>query len=96
MFYLTDESAIELVTFVKDLFGETGSIVTEGDITGDGQVDVSDLVFLIDYLFAGGPVPPDPNAADVNASCGIDISDVSYLVEYLFQGGPAPLAGCVQ
>jgi virginiamycin B lyase len=28
-----------------------------GDVNGDGIVDVSDVFFLINYLFAGGPLP---------------------------------------
>lgn len=29
-----------------------------GDVNGDGLVDVSDVFFLINFLFAGGPPPP--------------------------------------
>jgi hypothetical protein len=28
-----------------------------GDANGDGSVDVSDVFYLINYLFAGGPAP---------------------------------------
>jgi len=28
-----------------------------GDANGDGLVDVNDVFYLINYLFAGGPVP---------------------------------------
>jgi hypothetical protein len=28
-----------------------------GDVNGDGVVDVSDVFYLINYLFAGGPAP---------------------------------------
>lgn len=28
-----------------------------GDVNGDGQVDISDSVFLLSYLFSGGPAP---------------------------------------
>lgn len=64
-----------------------------GDASGDGAVDIDDVVFLIAYIFSGGP-PPDPIASgDVNCSDGanpIDIDDVVYLINYIFAGGPPP------
>ena len=35
-----------------------------GDANGDGQVTASDVFYLINYLFAGGPAPVGP--ADMN------------------------------
>ena len=61
-----------------------------GDVTGDGIIKVSDVVFLIDYLFKSGP-PPDPlELGDVNCDELIKCSDVVYLIDYLFKGGPPP------
>jgi hypothetical protein len=31
---------------------------TPGDVNGDGTVDVADVFYLINFLFAGGPAPP--------------------------------------
>jgi hypothetical protein len=31
-----------------------------GDANADGFVDVADVFYLINFLFAGGPTPPDP------------------------------------
>jgi hypothetical protein len=28
-----------------------------GDVNGDGIVDISDVFYLINFLFAGGPAP---------------------------------------
>ncbi len=63
-----------------------------GDTNGDGDVSVSDVVYLINYLFKGGFLPVRDYAADVNCDGEIDVSDVVYLINYLFKGGPAP--GC--
>jgi hypothetical protein len=60
-----------------------------GDANGDGQRDVADVFYLINYLFAGGPIPL--GRANVNGDGTVDISDVFYLINYLFAGGPAPL-----
>jgi len=68
-----------------------------GDIdnSSDSTVDISDLVYLVDYMFTGGPPPPVVEAANVDGlSSGgtpVDISDLVYLVEYMFSGGPAPV-----
>lgn len=62
-----------------------------GDLNDDGNgPDVSDLSFLVDYLFRDGPAPVLPSAADMNGSGGTDVADVTYLVDYLFVGGPPP------
>lgn len=69
--------------------------MASGDADCSGSVDISDAVFLITYIFAGGIPPYDMNAADENSDCAVDISDVVYLVAYIFSGGPAPQpAGC--
>ncbi len=65
-----------------------------GDANGDGAVDISDAVFLIEYIFAGGPAPTPTGAGDANHDCSVDISDAVYLISYIFGGGPAPLPGC--
>ena len=66
-----------------------------GDVNCSQQVSISDAVYLINYIFAGGCSPCDLNAADVNGNCAISISDVVYLINYIFAGGNAPEPGCV-
>ncbi len=65
-----------------------------GDINGDGSptVDISDLTYLVSYMFSGGPAPDPMWVANVNGRDGLnpDISDLTYLVSYMFSGGPAP------
>jgi len=61
-----------------------------------GPVDVSDLTYLVAYLFSGGPIPPCEDEGNVDGLTGpagmIDVSDLTYLVAYLFSGGDAPPA----
>jgi hypothetical protein len=62
-----------------------------GDADGSGAVDIDDVVYLINYIFGGGPEPvPELGAGDADCSGSIDIDDVVYLINYIFGGGPAP------
>lgn len=70
------------------------SAYVAGDANGDGVVDLTDVLFLINYLYKSGP-PPDPLAAgDPSADCIIDITDVLHLINYLYKSGPSPQQGC--
>ncbi|MEA1980451.1 MAG: hypothetical protein U9N54_05710, partial [candidate division Zixibacteria bacterium] len=49
-----------------------------GDINGDGSdPNISDLTFLVDFLFAEGPNPPSDDAADINNDETLGISDLT-------------------
>ena len=64
-------------------------------------IDISDLVYLVDYMFNSGPAPVCWEEANVDGSGpatppdegsdDIDISDLVYLVDYMFTGGPVPV-----
>ncbi len=56
--------------------------------SGDGP-DIEDLVYLVDFMFAGGPPPPNIEAMDMDGSGeGPDVSDLVWLVEFMFANGP--------
>lgn len=55
--------------------------VVRGDADGNGDVDVSDISTLIDYLLNGSPCNADN--ADCDQNGGVDVSDVSTLIDYL-------------
>lgn len=63
-----------------------------GDANGDGVINVSDVVYLINYLFINGPLPEPLEAGDANCDGMVNINDVVYLINYLFISGPPP--GC--
>ena len=62
-----------------------------GDVDGSGNVDISDAVYLIAYIFSGGPAPQPLLAGDANGDEIVDISDAVYLISYIFSGGPQPI-----
>jgi hypothetical protein len=62
-----------------------------GDVDHSGYVDISDAVYLISFIFNGGPAPAPWSAAlHINSDAIVDISDVVYLIAYIFTGGPPP------
>jgi hypothetical protein len=67
------------VTGEVTLFGHT-----TGDVNNDGQVNVSDATYLVDYLFQGGAAPPVLETADVNHDGSVNIVDVTAMLKLLF------------
>ena len=66
--------------------------VLRGNVDGSGAVNVSDLTYLVTFLFQGGSLPPCEEESDIDYSGEVNVSDLTYLVGYLFQGGPNPPA----
>ena len=64
-----------------------------GDCNGDREIDLVDVVYLINYLFSGGPAPVPIESGEVNCDDVVDIVDAVYLINYVFNGGSAP-GGC--
>jgi hypothetical protein len=62
-----------------------------GDANGDETVNVADAVFVINYVFKGGPAPESLEAGDANADGQCNVADAVYLINYVFKGGPDPV-----
>jgi hypothetical protein len=73
-----------------------------GDVNGDGFVDVSDPVYLLRFLYLGGSDPVILACApfnqvengDIDGSGKYEITDPIRLLSFLFMGGPPPVEGC--
>jgi M6 family metalloprotease-like protein len=61
-----------------------------GDANGDGVINLGDVVYLISYLYRGGPAPNPLQAGDVTCDGPVNLGDVVYLITYLYRGGPPP------
>ena len=61
-----------------------------GNVNGDDKVNVSDAVYIINYVFSGG-YPPDPlESGDVNCDSKCNVSDAVCLINYVFSSGFEP------
>ncbi|MCK4858532.1 MAG: dockerin type I repeat-containing protein [candidate division Zixibacteria bacterium] len=68
---------------------------TFGDADGNGLINIADVVYLINYIFAGGPKPvPIVLVADADCDGMVNIADVVYLLAYIFSGGSPPCNPC--
>ncbi len=74
---------------IMEWFGISKSF-TRGDANGDGEIDIADAIFLVNYLFAGGTAPYPLEAGDADCNGEVNIADVVFLLNYLFIGGPSP------
>jgi Right handed beta helix region len=85
-------AAVDQRGFLRPFGAAADSGATErmpgGDVDGSGSIDLADVFYLINFLFAGGP--PPAGIADPNGDASVDISDVFYLINFLFASGPPP------
>ena len=79
---------VDTVTYTYD----EGCDYINGDANGDGDVNVGDAVYLIGYIFKGGPAPEPEASADANCDGTVNIADAVYIISYVFKDGPAPCA----
>ena len=71
--------------------GSLTLLLAHGDMDGAPGINISDLTFLIDYLFRSGPDPlPVMESGDANCDNYVNIADLTFLVDHLFRAGPPP------
>jgi hypothetical protein len=61
-----------------------------GDANYDQTVNVGDAVYIISYVFKGGPAPEPLEAGDANCDGECNVGDAVFLINYIFKGGPEP------
>lgn len=65
-----------------------------GDADGSGQVTISDAVYLISFIFGGGPPPVSGLGGDPDCNGLTSVTDVVYLINFIFAAGPPLCANC--
>jgi len=61
-----------------------------GDANGDLSVNVTDAVYLVNYIFLNGEAPDPIETAEVNCDGRVNLVDIVYIVNYVFNGGADP------
>lgn len=83
---------------------EAGSNLLPGNFNADGNVDISDGLAFLSYLFSGSRQVPCPSPtgglqaggiqlADFNGDGDLDLSDAVSTLSWLFLGGPTHVLG---
>ena len=73
-----------------DAIGPPVPAYKRGDADGLGTIDITDSIFLLNYLFLAGAVSKCPDAADADDSGVLDLTDPIFLLNYQFGGGAPP------
>jgi hypothetical protein len=84
--YLRARAVWELVFEIES----DSSFYQSGDANGDGSIDGADVVYLLNYLFRGGPAPSPLEAGDCDCDGAVNGEDIVYLLNYLYRGGDPP------
>ena len=81
--------------FLRGDADNSGAPALTGALPGQPVIDptsinLTDPIFILNFLFLNGAPPPIPDSADSNKDGKTDLSDAVFLLQYLFSGGPAP------
>jgi PKD repeat protein len=73
---------------------ETGEVTINPLVCGDadlsGTTAVPDAVYIINWVFKGGPAPTHMRSADANCDSQVAIPDAVHIINYIFKGGFPP------
>jgi hypothetical protein len=89
------EDAVQL--HASALEGGSGTIFRRSDANADGDVNLSDVIYVLMYLYGGGAKPSCMKSADMDDSGALDLSDPMRLLNHFVRGGlppPPPFETC--
>lgn len=81
-------SLLAFVIFVTSPVAANSQICT--DVDQDGATNFLDITYLYDYMFKGGPPPPDPWSANVDGFELITMADFNFIFRRHFAGYAIP------
>ncbi|HVR76707.1 MAG TPA: dockerin type I domain-containing protein [Planctomycetota bacterium] len=71
------------------VLGTLPGTFTRGDASRDGNVNLTDAVAVLSYLYGGAPIGCEA-AADLDRDERVTLTDALYLLHFNFAGGPPP------
>jgi len=87
--YMKEVVKMEFATLISHA-KTVGSQFVIGDVNSDDGITLLDIIYLINYLFKGGPAPVFFAAADANCDHKVSIADAVFLINYFFKDGGPP------
>ena len=73
------------------------NVFRRGDVTDDGNLNLTDAVRVLNFLFLGGEAPGCADVADADDNGRVELTDPIRVLNHLFLGGappPAPGTEC--
>jgi hypothetical protein len=67
-------------------------IFRRGDADANAAIELTDAIFVLEFMFLGGARPSCLDAADADDNGAIELTDAIFILEFMFLGGPAPPA----
>ncbi len=61
-----------------------------GDVNKNGSINLTDIIYLVNYLYKGGPGPNPSWLGDVTFDGVTNLVDLVFLVNFIYKGGPGP------
>ena len=67
-----------------------------GDVASDGDVNLVDILYLIDYIYGTprGPAPEPMESGDVDGDGQVNLVDILYLIAFVYGDPPGPAPAC--
>ena len=77
-----------------DPVGPAAPQFRRGDADDNGSLQLTDGIFILNFLFLGGADPVCGDAADADNNGAIQLTDGIFILNFLFLGGDSP--GCFE
>ena len=74
-----------------DPVGPAAPQFRRGDADDNGSLQLTDGIFILNFLFLGGSDPVCGDAADADNNGAIQLTDGIFILNFLFLGGQAPV-----
>jgi hypothetical protein len=65
-------------------------VFRRGDADGNGNLELTDAIYVLDNQFLGGPNPSCMDAADIDDNGAYDLTDAIFSLNFQFLGGSIP------
>jgi len=86
------QSAFCEFTCPDDVIDPAGPRFRRGDPDNNGAIQLTDGIFILNFLFLGGADPICFDAADADNNGSVQLTDGIFILNFLFLGGEAPPA----